>query len=364
VTKRPIHIAYSLGTRPEVIRSVRLLQLMADDPHVRLTLINSGQHYDLNMLGDFLTELEVPEVSAQLGVGSGDPATQTGSVLTATGRVLRQHNPEALCVFGDTNSTLGAALAAVKLGIPLIHIESGCRSYDMQMPEEVNRRLVDQMAGLLLAVSELGRENLVKESVHGRIEVVGDPLFDVFHAQAPRGRSWDSSPQGLVTLHRPDNVDDEARFAAIIGELDTASQTTGMEWAFPVHPRTRKTLPADMPSRVHVTDPVSYKELLELLATSLVCVTDSGGLQKEALWMRVPCVTVRKTTEWMETVWQGANILAPLGTDLAGAIVRSLKPEEQPDFSNPYGDGNASERILTITKDWIVSQRTAPLFGS
>jgi UDP-N-acetylglucosamine 2-epimerase len=347
------HIAYLIGTRPEAIRSARLLQLVVARADMRLTLINTGQHYDRNMLDVFLEELNVPAVGADLKLGRAEPAAQTGEVAIATAGVLRETSPDVLCVFGDTNSSLGGALAAVKVGVPLVHIEAGCRSFDMQMPEEINRRLIDHMAGLLLAVSEVSRQNLEAEKVRGRIEVVGDPQYDVFLAESNHSPlPAPERAQGLLTLHRPQNVDDPDQLAEIVRELDVSSQETGLRWMFPVHPRTRRSL-GDAPSSIELLDPQPYRSLLGLLRQSRVCVTDSGGLQKEALWMEVPCVTIRDTSEWLETLWQGVNVLAPAGSDIAGAVQQSLPPNPDRDFSNPYGDGRACEQILTAIEDWV-----------
>jgi UDP-GlcNAc3NAcA epimerase len=353
----PVHIAYCLGTRPEVIRSARLLSLLSDDPAVRLSIVNSGQHFDPNMFGDFFDELRVPNTTAELGVGTSDPAQQTGDILKRSAALFARIRPELICVFGDTNSSLGFSLAAVKSRIPLVHIEAGCRSNDVTMPEEINRRLIDHCADLLLPVSELAASNVRNERALGEIEMVGDPLFDVYSRLSVGLQRAPDELTGLFTLHRPSNVDDPDHLVQILEELSVASMRTGVHWVFPVHPRTRRMLPRRVPVAIFIGDPLPYSKLLALLRSAAVCVTDSGGLQKEALWAEVPCVTIRSTTEWMETVWQGVNVLAPLGSDIAGAIVDSLHESRARDFSNPYGDGRASERIAKGLKRWITRRR-------
>ncbi|MFN2544462.1 MAG: non-hydrolyzing UDP-N-acetylglucosamine 2-epimerase [Actinomycetota bacterium] len=340
-----------IGTRPEVIRSARLLSLLQRDPEVDLTLINSGQHYDWNMMSGFLEELGAPPVTHDVHVGPGHPVHQTGVLVDGIGRALQEERPDALAVFGDTNSSLAGAVAAARVVVPLVHIEAGCRSYDMSMPEEINRRSIDHMAALLLAVSEVGRANLEREDVMGRVEVIGDPLYDEFVTRQPERKPGSEEPAGLLTLHRPANVDDPKTLGSILDQLAEASDRTGVRWTFPVHPRTRGTVQGEWPG-VDLVDPMLYEELLGVLSRADVCVTDSGGLQKEALWMEVPCVTVRTTTEWVETIAQGVNVLAPPGSDIAGAIARSLTSEER-DFTNPYGDGHACERAVNVMKDWI-----------
>jgi UDP-N-acetylglucosamine 2-epimerase (non-hydrolysing) len=352
-----VHIAYLIGTRPEAIRSARILEILESDRGVRLTLISSGQHFDWNMLPGFIHELSLPPVTIDLQVGRGSPADHVASILAGLARALRSEPPDAFCVFGDTSSTLAGGLAAVLLEVPLVHIEAGCRSFDMSMPEEINRRLVDHAAGLLLAVSDVGRQNLVREAVPGRIEVVGDPQYDVFarevEALTPDAAESDERI-GLVTLHRPSNVDDRKALFGILEQLDAAARDADLTWVFPVHPRTRRVLQETPNRSIQLTEPLLYRDLLAILARASVCVTDSGGLQKEALWMTVPCVTVRTTTEWLETLWQGTNVLAPPGSDIAATVVESLRVGDR-DYSNPYGDGRASERIVRVMKEWLGS---------
>jgi UDP-GlcNAc3NAcA epimerase len=347
-----VKIAYLIGTRPEAIRSARLLDLLNGDGEVDLTIISTGQHYDWNMLDSFLEELSMPPVTVDLGIGPADPVRQTAAIVSGVAGVIAAHRPDAVCVYGDTNSSLSGALAAARLAIPVVHIEAGCRSFDMTMPEEINRRLIDHMAGLLFAVSGVGRQNLIDEAVPGRVEVVGDPQYDVFLTQRRRITPRQGLHKGLITLHRPQNVDDADQLLAIMSQLDEAARLSGIRWIFPVHPRTRRTLRDVAFHSIEATDPIGYRELLAVLGDAAVCVTDSGGLQKEALWMAVPCVTVRSTTEWLETLWQNVNVLAPNGSDIAPAVLASLEPADR-DFSNPYGDGHASERIHTLLKEWI-----------
>lgn len=345
-----LRLAYVLGTRPEVIRSARILGLMAAHPTLEVTIVNTGQHYDDNMLGGFVRELAVPVPDVDLEVGSADPVLQTATVMERFGSVLATRRPDCVCVFGDTNSTLAAGLAATKAEIPLIHVEAGCRSFDLRMPEEVNRRVVDHISALLLPVSELGAEHLRDERVPGRIAVVGDPQYDVFRNQREALAPWsEERTRGLITIHRPENADRPRRMQAILEEIATAGPD--VDWLFPVHPRTRDSVRA-VPDAIRVSDPLSYAELIETLVASRVCVTDSGGLQKEAFWARVPCVTVRATTEWMETIEAGANVLAQPSKNLIPAIQRALQTELPEHYVNPYGNGWAAEQIVQTILEW------------
>jgi UDP-N-acetylglucosamine 2-epimerase len=345
-------LAYVLGTRPEVIRSARLLKLLSADDDWAVVVINTGQHYDDNMLGRFLLELEIPSVSIDLNVGPSNPAEQTASIIRDVANVIKDERPDGLCVFGDTNSTLGAAVAAVKVGVPLAHIEAGCRSFDMAMPEEVNRRAVDHISDLLLPVSELAAENLRREGAPGRIEVVGDPQYDVFIRQSIPAPPRRDRRQGLITLHRPENADESSRLERILEEISIASLEDEIDWVFPVHPRTAKAL-RRVPDGIRISEPLGYRELLSVLFNSRVCVTDSGGLQKEAFWARVPCVTVRKTSEWMETVWAGANTLAQPEQNLAAAVNAAATQQLPDEYDNPYGAGDASEQIVRALRTWL-----------
>jgi len=341
-------VLYVLGTRPEVIRSARILQILAADDDVNLVIVNTGQHYDERMMSGFLTELAVPPVDVDLAVGSADPVVQTARIIHELAAVLEDVSPAVSCVFGDTNSTLGGAIAAVKAGVPLIHIEAGCRSFDPRMPEEVNRRVVDHISSLLLAVSPLAAGNLEREHVLGEIRIVGDPQYDMFVEQTRDLDVAADEPRGLITLHRQENADDPARLSEILAGI--AEGGDGLNWIFPVHPRTARRLPA-VPSAIKTVEPLLYRELLKTLLGSSVCVTDSGGLQKEAFWARVPCVTVRETTEWLETVEQGANELAG-PHDVSDAVARARSKHLTSEYENPYGDGRASEHIASIVKEW------------
>lgn len=347
------HIAYFVGTRPEVIRSARTLRALAADPAVRLSVINSRQHYDDNMMDAFFRELHVPAAVANLEVGSAESCLQTMTTAARAAEALLALRPDCLCVFGDTNSSLGAALAAAKTGIPLVHIEAGCRSFDMAMPEETNRRLIDQIAGLLLPVSQASVDNLAAECAPGYVHRVGDPLLDVFRESFfPFAGDREG---GLLTLHRAETVDDPARLDELLDQLSMASELNSLEWIFPVHPRTRRALPSDAVSGVVFVDPLPYRDLLTVLSRSRLCVTDSGGLQKEALWAKVPCITIRKSTEWIETISQGANVLCPPGGNLVVAVQRALDGSVPRDFHDPYGSEDASREVIQAVVGWLAA---------
>jgi UDP-N-acetylglucosamine 2-epimerase len=286
-------------------------------------------------------------------VGSGNPALQVAMIIEGVSRELELGTYDVVAVFGDTNSTLGAAIAAAKTHTPLVHIEAGGRSYDMDMPEEINRRITDHISGLLLAVCETPANFLRKEGVMGRIQVVGDPQHDVYVASAPKQKVA-KRPEGLVTIHREENADNPRRMEEIFAALREVARERNLEWVFPVHPRTRHNLPKDT-TGIRLIEPLAYEPLLEQMFASQVCVTDSGGLVKEAMWARVPCITARDRSEWIETVAQGANVLAPAGSDMKRIILTQMDASDSIDFSNPYGDGDNSKRTVDAIRDWMLS---------
>jgi UDP-N-acetylglucosamine 2-epimerase len=349
-----IRVMFVIGTRPEAIRCARMLRLMEQDPQFDLTILNTGQHYDANMMGDFLRELDVPPPRIDLKVGSTtNPAIQVAAIIEGTSRELDLATYDVVCVFGDTNSTLGAAVAAAKTRTPLVHIEAGGRSYDMNMPEEINRRMTDHISGLLLCMCKAPATFLKQKNVLGKIEIVGDPQHDVYMTSVPK-QPMAKRNEGLVTIHREENADDPQRIEEIFSALREVARQRNIEWVFPVHPRTKKNLPKDT-TGIRLVEPLSYEPLLEQMFASQVCVTDSGGLVKEAMWARVPCITARDRCEWIETVTQGANVLAPAGSDMTAIILKQMNAAESIDFSNPYGDGDNSQRTVDAVREWVLS---------
>lgn len=314
--KRKTGIAYVVGTRPEIIRSATVVSALKADPEVRFNLVHTGQHYDFLMDRVFFRELAIPRPSINIGVGSGTHAEQTSVMMLEMERYFERTRPEIVGVFGDTNSGLAAAIAAVKLQIPVAHLEAGCREWEMDMPEEINRRLMDHCSRVNLAVSEVSAENLRREKVAGDVYNLGDPLYDVYRAcrkvsdglELWRGLGLKKNGYALLTLHRPANVDDERTLDAILSVLSSCAD---LPVVFPVHPRTRKHLESRKRRLYNFTmiDPLSYHDILSVLGGAALAVTDSGGLQKEAFWSRVPCATVRQNTAWSETVDFGVNFL-------------------------------------------------------
>jgi UDP-GlcNAc3NAcA epimerase len=327
-----------VGNRPQFVKaaptSVALRERGIDE-----VVLHTGQHYDRELSQIFFEELGLEEPRYALELRTADPAEMQAAIAGP----LRDERPAWVLVYGDTNSTLAGGLAAREAAVPLAHVEAGLRSGDLSMPEERNRIEVDRRSQLLFAPDERSRDQLASEGVPGRTEVVGDVMGDATRLFAPIARERVgpiiAEPYDVLTLHREANTEPER-----LRQLIEAVSATGRTFVFPVHPRTRKVLdehgirPA---GTVRQLPPVGYLEMLALVAGARAVVTDSGGLQKEAYWLRVPCVTLRPTTEWVDTVRVGANTLADTN-DLAEALERAAFPPDAPEL---YGDGHTAARI-------------------
>ena len=333
-----------VGNRPQFVKSAPLsLALRAAE--IDEVVLHTGQHYDRELSDVFFEELGLSEPDYRLDLHTSDPAAMRPRIAAA----VETEHPDWVLVYGDTNSTLAGALAARDVGTALAHVEAGLRSGDLAMPEERNRIEVDRIAALLLCPDERSAATLAAEGVGGRREVVGDVMYDASLALAPiaRRRSnaldrFDVSPGGyvLATVHREANVQPE-RLARIVEGLNRLGEPI----VFPAHPRTRAAV-AGLAPHVRLTDPLGYLDFAALAQQARVILTDSGGLQKEAYWYGVPCVTLRPSTEWVDTVEVGANVLVDDDPDaIVAAVAHATMPEERPPL---YGDGRASERVAAV----------------
>lgn len=338
-----------VGARPQFIKAGAVSAVLRRD-HVEF-LLHTGQHYDAMMSDVFFDELDLPAPDCNLGIGSGTHGQQTGMMLAAVERVIEGQRPDWVLVYGDTNSTLAGALAAVKLHVPVAHVEAGLRSFDRRMPEEINRVVTDHVSSLCLCPSESAAAQLAREGIGGAV-VTGDVMLDAFLQQAGRVRSRGGvldrlglEPGGFVlaTLHRAENVDDAGRLGAILDGLGRS----GCEVVLPLHPRTRQAIARfglAAGSSVHLVGPVGYLDMIALEMHAAVVVTDSGGVQKEAYFAGRPCVTVRETTEWTETVDAGWNQLVGCDPRAIAAAVSGFRPAgERPAL---FGDGRAADRVV------------------
>ena len=350
-------IALFFGTRPQVIKASVLRDCLATVGPVRA--VDTGQHYDYALHRVHFDQLGVHDPDASLGVGSGSHATQTGAILAACEAWLIEHRPRLAVVIGDTNSTLACALAAVKLGIPVAHVEAGLRAANRYMAEEINRRVVDTVAELLFAPCERAARTLSEERADGQIETVGDVARDVLRRALPRTPPLEqvtgfnrAAPVGgfvYATLHRAELVDSPSLLGPVIAGLGRAP----LPCLLAAHPRTVAALQRaglTPGGAIRVIEPVGYLESVALARDAAVVVTDSGGLQREAYWLGVPCVTVRSETEWVETIACGANRLVP--PDQADGLPRAVEQAARARGAtwnrDAYGDGHAADRIAAI----------------
>ena len=342
-----------VGNRPQFIKAAAVSGLLRE-AHEEI-LVHTGQHHDDSLSRVFFDELGLARPDRELGIAGASNTSQTARMLAALEPLLDELEPDATLVYGDTNSTLAGALASAQARIPVIHVEAGMRSFDREMPEEVNRVLADHVSELLLCSSETAAANLRVESIAGRIEVVGDVMVDVAlrwqasareDAAVPAAHGLEPNRYLLVTAHRAGNVDDPERLRALV----TLIRSLPGPVLFPVHPRTRARLQAagllgalEEVSGLTLTGPLGYVEFSALLCQARAVLTDSGGVQKEAYLAGVPCVTLRANTEWVETVQAGWNRLVDLDADAALAALGRAAPAERPAL---YGDGNAARHCV------------------
>jgi UDP-GlcNAc3NAcA epimerase len=346
-----------VGARPQFIKAAVISRVIRNEHAGALEeiLIHTGQHYDHNMSQVFFDELDIPLPNYNLDISGGNHGAMTGKMLEAIETVLLDEKPDWVLVYGDTNSTLAGALAAVKLHIPVAHVEAGLRSFNLNMPEEVNRILTDRVSSLLFCPTKAAVDNLKSEGVVSGVSNVGDVMYDVAmyykdHCAKNGGilKLIGVMPGefALATCHRAENTDDPQRLRNICqGLSDVAEQ---MDVIFPLHPRTRRLLldQALMPllGRVRLVDPLSFMEMLTLEQSARVVITDSGGVQKEAFFCGVPCITMRDETEWVETVQLNWNRLVGASRNLIASATISAVPGVA--GVSPYGDGRAGQRIV------------------
>ncbi len=351
-----------VGARPNFIKAFPVYRALEELGCFELRLINTGQHYDDNMVAVFFEQLKMKEPDINLGIGSGRHGEQTARILDEIEREFMSQKPDLVIVFGDVNSTLAAALAAVKLHIPVAHVEAGLRSFDRTMPEEINRVLTDQISDLLFLSSPEAEDNLFKEGKDkNQIHFVGNtmidslicfqPLFD--SARIKDSFNFQDKEYILITLHRPSNVDDPANLEQLIASLNRVAEIAPCLW--PVHPRSREkleTIRAKTHHRLVMTDPLGYLEFMGLQRDAAVVITDSGGIQEESTFLGIPCLTVRDNTERPVTIEQGTNKL--VGTEYSNipAVVRETIVEKIEHKVPELWDGDASGRIARVLSQW------------
>jgi UDP-GlcNAc3NAcA epimerase len=364
-----------IGNRPQFVKAAAVSTKLRE--RCEEVLVHTGQHYDRELSEIFFEELGVPPPDHQLEVGSGTHAEMTGAIITRLEPLIAELAPDALLVYGDTDSTLGGALVAAKAQVPLAHVEAGMRSFNRSMPEEINRVVADSLSGLSLCSTEVAVKNLRDEGLGDTAALVGDVMADVALVFGPvADRRSDAlerlglEPRGfcVATAHRPGNVDDPESLRALLEVLARVAAEAEAPVVFAVHPRTRARLEAagevdGLESRgIRAVEPLGYLDITRLLRAARAVVTDSGGLQKEAFLASVPCVTMREETEWVETVESGWNRLVGLDADDAAAALAELpEPDgEQSPAAELYGGGKAGERVSEAIAGWLSSLPASP----
>ena len=356
-------IAVVLGTRPEIIKMAPVIRELAKRQE-NYFILHTGQHYSYNLDRVFFEQLRLPPAKYNLEVGSGSHAEQTGKTLVGVEKALQQESPDVVLVEGDTNSVFASTLAAVKLHIKVGHVEAGLRSYDRQMPEEINRILTDHCSDYLFAPTEKARVILRHEGIPDEnISVTGNTIVDAVHQNLEEARKRGNTLSSLnltpgqyflITLHRQENVDNQVRFASILEGLDKMAAELRLPVLYPIHPRSRKRMSEFNLESHHLTllEPVDFLDFLQLESNARLILTDSGGVQEEACILGVPCVTLRDNTERPETVDVGANILAGASSDRVLECMKLMLGKKR-GWQNPFGDGKAGARIVDILEEKI-----------
>jgi len=373
----PIKLAMVAGARPNFMKIAPLMRALDGDADFAVTLIHTGQHYDDNMSGQFFRDLGIPQPQFHLEVGSGSHAQQTAEIMKRIEPVLTEVLPAAIVVVGDVNSTAAAALVAKKLGIEVVHAEAGLRSFDRSMPEEINRIVTDSITDIFLVTEESGRANLLREGVAAqRIHLVGNLMIDSLRQNLERARESDIADRlgvrgkqyGVVTLHRPANVDEPEALGEILGALTVIAEKLPLLW--PVHPRTRARLahtsenracvgpPALTPS-LRLLEPLGYLDFLSLEAGSSLVLTDSGGIQEETTVLGVPCLTLRDNTERPVTIELGTNRLAGTKKNSILAAWREMQVSPRRAQVPPLWDGQAGVRSREVLREYYRGRATS-----
>jgi len=359
-------IATVIGARPQFIKAALVSQQIAKHEELHEVLINTGQHYDANMSDVFFREMRMPKPAYELGIAGGLHGQMTGRQLEAIEQVLVGERPDMVLVYGDTNSTIAGALAGAKLHIPVAHVESGLRSYNKHMPEEINRIATDHVSDLLLAPSETAVSNLQREGLADKTRLVGDVMYDAALAYAAEAEvkskileKLQVTPGGfrLATVHRAENTDKPDRLRAILAALQELARNAPL--VLPLHPRTRKTLEADgalndLIAGIDVIEPVGIFDIIRLMQAAQLVLTDSGGVQKEAYFHGTPVVVLREETEWTELVDLGwARLPLTLSSEDILNAARAIEDNGNRKEAYPYGRGDAGSKIVTSLLEWV-----------
>ena len=348
-----------VGARPQFIKASQIFKRLSKD--VKHVLVHTGQHYD-NLLSDiFFKDLKIPEPEYNLGVGSGSHAFQTSKMMVEIESVVNSERPDLVLVYGDTNSTLAGALVSSKLRIKTAHLEAGLRSFNRSMPEEINRLLTDHCSSILFCPTKVALSNLEKEGITKEVYLTGDVMYDALMEYLPLAKTKSKILENLdietdfilLTLHRPQNVDDSFILLNILNSVSAS----GKDIIWPIHPRSKNTLVKNqlvkkVPSNIKIIDPVGYIDMLSLEYHSSKIATDSGGVQKEAYILEKPCITIRPDTEWVETIDDGWNVLVDTDSKKIKEEIINFNPKNKPNID--YGGGQASSNVCNLIEELLV----------
>ena len=350
-----------IGARPQFIKAAAISRCIASTPDINEVIVHTGQHFDDNMSAVFFRELGIPEPAHNLGIAGGQHGAMTGRMLQAIEQVLVAEDPDAVLVYGDTNSTFAGALAAAKLHFPVAHVEAGLRSFNKRMPEEINRILTDHVSDLLLCPTQTAVDNLALEGIVHGVRNVGDVMFDVSLHCADKAKAESRildelnltiGEFALATCHRAENTDDRDKLKSILDGLSAIAAEIPV--VLPLHPRTAAAAKMHglivQRERVLVVKPLSFLDMVQLEQSAQVIITDSGGVQKEAYFYGVPCITMRDETEWTETVVSGWNTLTGADSETIVAAYRRVAGRIAPPRPAYYGDGSAAQKIVTLVR--------------
>lgn len=355
-----LKIVTVIGARPQFVKAAAFNYVLRRQTDLEEVVVHTGQHYDANLSEIFFSELGLTKPKYNLNVGSGSHGQQTAQMLNRIEELLIVEQPQCVLVYGDTNSTLAGALAAVKLHIPVVHVEAGLRSYNHYQPEEINRVLTDRISDLLFVPSQESAQNLLQEGVTAdKIHVVGDIMYDVaimFRPQAENSSilnqlEINNKPYILATIHRAENTDHPEVLKKICDEFNKLSKTYDI--VLPLHPRAKESLSKyklTLNEKIKCIDPVGFLHMIKLVSHAKVVVTDSGGLQKEAFYHKIPCITLRDVTEWVELTQNGWNVVLPPDqlAELTPYVADMIDLNKE--WINPYGDGDTAEKIIDVIK--------------
>lgn len=363
-----------VGARPQFIKAASLSRYLKSFSDIKEIILHTGQHYDNNMSDDFFSELDIPIPDYNLQVGSDTPARQTGKMMMGIEDVVLKEWPDSILIYGDTNSTLAGAIAGSKLHIPVGHVEAGLRSYDREMPEEINRIVSDAVSTILFCPTETAVNNLKKEGITKGVYNVGDIMFETYlyyKNQAQKNftilnrLNLEPKEFTLCTIHRASNTDNTENLKNIFIGLTNSKGII----ILPLHPRTKekiiknKSLKKYIGQNIRIIKPIGYFDMVCLEANAKKIVTDSGGVQKEAYFNKVPCITLRENTEWVETIEEGVNKLVGVDPEKIKESINNFHPQEQNYSKSLYGDGRTSEKIIKILNQCHYEKRSAEVIS-